>query len=775
MTGRFAALRRATVGAALAGLLSTVAVAAPNRLAVVVGNQDYKRITDLGNAQADAERMAEMLASFGFTVFEGYDLDRRGFEALMRTSILNADDGAEIVFFYAGHGIQIGRRNYLLPTDVAFESIYDLPVESVTLDRVIDLLSARGQVHVAIIDACRDNPFPDKLLAGDLDASLFETKSGFDVFQTPLNSLVAFSTSPGMLAFDGEEQSNSPYTRALLDTVQTSPDADVLSVFSKVRESVYSATSGEQVPWESSTLVQPFQFLDERVGADAIVLAEAETTPQDETAADARRGGSEVPDLPAAVTLNLEYDREVPLTAELTAALGADGLLDIDLTEEPEHGRVDAIEDGLTYRPRITERRSDTRELALADRFAIAVQTPDGPVPVSVTLQMDVNACDLGAGDALDADGVGFYRLPNEIDVAPALADCRDAVSRDPDVARFRYQLGRAEQAAGLLEAAFNSFNTAVDAGSVRALNAAARLMMTDKIDRDVVDIPLDPDRAVSLLDQGIAEGDPFALHTRGMALLREGETREEQERGFDLLDRAAELGHTYSMNELGIYFLTRDSGHYIPERGMRYLEASAARNDIYGFHNLGFVALYGLRDGEVDLDEAYRQFRKAALGGHPNSPGTLGRMIIRGQVPGKGPEAALEWYDMGLSRGDGWGGANGAALILSNQVSGYTTADALIRAAKAVHLSDKTAAETARGQLRGHSDSDLGRAVQMLLRDLGAQVTVDGVIGPSTRAALARLSESAGLPAPPDNPVAQLEAAARIYWAQRPTRPDLF
>jgi hypothetical protein len=149
--------------------------------------------------------------------------------------------------------------------------------------------------------------------------------------------------------------------------------------------------------------------------------------------------------------------------------------------------------------------------------------------------------------------------------------------------------------------------------------------------------------------------------------------------------------------------------------------------------------------------------------------------MIIRGQVPGAGPQDALDWYDMGLSRGDGWGGANGAALILNGQVSGYDTADALVRAAKAVHLSDEDAAQTARGQFEGRSERDLGRAVQMLLRDLGVEITVDGVVGPSTRAALARLTEDTGLPAPPDNPVAQLEAAARIHWAQYPTRPDQF
>ena len=127
---------------------------------------------------------------------------------------------------------------------------------------MIELLSSRGEVHIAIIDACRDNPFPNIKLAGNLDASLFETKSGFEVFRTPLNSLVAFSTSPGMVAFDGDGE-NSPYTSAILKVLSDAPEEHAQSVFSKVRETVFQSTDGKQVPWESSTLVKPFRF---RVG-----------------------------------------------------------------------------------------------------------------------------------------------------------------------------------------------------------------------------------------------------------------------------------------------------------------------------------------------------------------------------------------------------------------------------------------------------------------------------------------------------------------------------
>jgi TPR repeat protein len=553
----------------------------------------------------------------------------------------------------------------------------------------------------------------------------------------------------------------------VLDTARTIPDESVLTLFSQVRERVWQATGGRQVPWESSTLVRPFRLAP----AQAPAATGDDAAP--EAASPAR---SPAPPPPAALSLTLPLDRAVPLGPALAQALDTP-LGAVSVTAMPENGRIAFDTDGApVFHPTLEERRAAGLEsFTLSDRFTLETGPAEARRPVSVTLTLEAGECDLAAGDALDLQGVGLYRLPNEIPVARALSACAEAVAAAPGSGRLRYQLGRAQQASGRLAEAFESFRIAAEAGHVRALNAQAYLLFTTRIDRAAVGIPLDEARAAGLLERGIAAGDPFAIHSRGLRLLRHGATPAERERGFDLLNRAAELGHTYSMNELGVYFLTRDGAHYQPERGMRYLAASSARDDIYGHHNLGFVALFGLDGKPPDHARARAWFERAAAGGHPFSPAALGRMIIRGQGGPVDRPAAVAWYDMGLARGDGWGGTNAAEIILGGGVSGLGPADAAVRAAKAAHLPAEDAAAAALALLDAMPAAALDRATQMILADIGEAVTVDGRVGPATRAALDRVRARTGLPRAADTPRERLLLAARAYWAERPSRPDLF
>ncbi len=737
----------------------------PARVAIVVGNQDYDNIEDLPNATRDATDMANFLRLYEFRVYEGQNLDRREFETLLREALLNLPLGSEVVFFYAGHGLQVGSRNFLLPTDAVLADPGDLAAHAITLDRVIDALAARASVHVVFVDACRSNPFPGVRLTTDLAATLSETKTGFGPFKSLLNSLVAFSSSPGQVAVDGPADGNSPYTAALMNAISSHPDTDLPLILTDVRQAVLTATSGTQTPWESSTLAQPFVFglVDDGSFVIAPVPASTGTVVR----------GAATPGL----TARTGFDRMVDL-APAVFDLRGQPLLDAMVTGLPTNGEVAVLDGGrsLFYRPDLHETNAaDLTGHRHLDRITLETGPADLRELVTVDLDMPADPCDVQAGAPLDLQGVGLYRLPNEIDVKAALAACRAAVDRNPDTPRFRYQLGRAQQASGDFVAALDSFRAAGAAGHTRSLQAEAYLLITDRIDRTLVPIPLDQARAIALLEQGITAGDPYAIHSRGLRLLRDGATAQDRQRGFDLLDRAAELGHTYSMNELGYYFLDKDSDHYQPARGMTYLQASLDRNDIYGMQNLALVALNGLDGKEPDLALAASLFEKAAAGGHPKAPAALGRMVMRGQLGAKDAARAVAYYDLGLARGDGWGGANAADVILDGTVAGLTAGDAAARAAKAALLPDAKAAERADTILAGLPRKALDAGLQLILNELGEALVVDGAAGPATLDILKARADAADLRTAGDTPRDRLILAARLYWQARPTRPDLY
>ncbi|WP_052254188.1 caspase family protein [Leisingera sp. ANG-S5] len=739
--------------------------------AIVIGIQEYDHVSDLTNTRKDAEAMAGMLKSFGYTVYEGYDLDKRGFEALLRQAALNIRDGSQVFFYYAGHGIQLGRRNYLLTSDAELSGIHDLPFQSVTLDRVSAILGGKAGSQILMLDSCRDNPVPQAKLNAEVGAQLYEAREGFDVFRPPLNTLVAFSTSPGATALDGEPGSNSPYTASVVRHFPNNPNEDAMTVLAAIRSDVYSATGNTQVPWESSTLMQKI-YLRPAERSLNVAAAEPEATTEPAPAS--------LDQIPAELSLKVPLGRALELAPEISPYVQVG--TKVSIVETPSAG-VTSLRSGdgsalsLSYAPKLTElpARKDGGQVR-KDRMVLRLAQADTVRDVTVNLEMIARQCDLEAGDLLDPQGVGLFRFPNEIDLKAAETACREAVEAAPDLGRLHYQLGRALQGQGRLMEAYEAFEKAAELGHVRAYNAVAYLHVTPNVDRETVPIPYNPDKAFSLWDKGIEAGDPFSMHARGKRLLRKNGTAEEKQRGFDLLSRAVELGHTYALNELGVFFLWSGDELAQPERGLTYLEASAGRGDIYGTANLGYVYRDGGAGKAVDKEKARALFAEAAQLGHPHAPGEIGRMIMNGDLPGSDAAEALEWYDMGLARGDAWGGANGAWVALNRLGDRIPAHAAAARAGKAMALNDPDARAAARELLAGMTTADISAATQSVLRELGSGISVDGQFGPASRRELADWARQAGLPATvPEDAISQLQLAAQVHFALNPIRQDLF
>jgi uncharacterized caspase-like protein len=234
------------------------------RIALVIGNSKYPS-APLKNPANDARDMAGALRRLGFQVIEKTDVSQKEMNrAITQFGEKLATDSIAI-FFYAGHGMQVRGKNYLIPIDAQIASENSVRSETVDVDSVLDQLTA-SSLNVVILDACRNNPFERKFRSAG---------GGLAQMDAPKGTLIAYATAPGKVASDGEGR-NGLYTQELLKLIQT-PGLPVEGVFKKVRASVARATGDNQIPWEASSLTGDFYFKRPVAGAPPAV-AEAPTT-----------------------------------------------------------------------------------------------------------------------------------------------------------------------------------------------------------------------------------------------------------------------------------------------------------------------------------------------------------------------------------------------------------------------------------------------------------------------------------------------------------------
>ncbi|MGD9806753.1 MAG: caspase family protein [Hyphomicrobiaceae bacterium] len=240
---------------ALACVAGSPALAA--RHAFIVGNSNYATVTHLPNPANDARDLAQRLEGLGYRVTLGLDLGRGRFLQSFQSFVgaLRPDDVA--LLYYAGHGLQIGGENYLFPVDATVTSEADARRALVPLNALISDLSRAAKTRLVILDACRNNPFAEKLADNPSTRSAGQTLGLARVY-AGVGSFIAYSTQPGNVALDGEGR-NSPFTDALLRHLGDA-GADVHAVMRRVRADVGRATAEQQVPWENSSLIEEMAF-----------------------------------------------------------------------------------------------------------------------------------------------------------------------------------------------------------------------------------------------------------------------------------------------------------------------------------------------------------------------------------------------------------------------------------------------------------------------------------------------------------------------------------
>ena len=227
----------------MAAALTAHPTRASDRVALVIGNADYAHVPRLANPLNDAGDMGAALARLGFavTILEntGYQDMRRGLQEFMRA----ASGAAMAVVFYAGHGIEVDKRNFLVPVDARFRTDGDIKYEAVPLDLVVDTLEGVTGLRMVILDACRDNPFLADMLVRStrtIGRGLARVEPSGEMF------VVAYAAMGGTVALDGKGR-NSPYTEALLAHLEE-PGLELGLMFRKVSEAVRKTTGNDQQP-----------------------------------------------------------------------------------------------------------------------------------------------------------------------------------------------------------------------------------------------------------------------------------------------------------------------------------------------------------------------------------------------------------------------------------------------------------------------------------------------------------------------------------------------
>ena len=231
-----------------------VALRNERRLALVIGNSSYK-VSPLDNPANDANDVAESLKKFGFQT----TLVRNATLGQMREATRKFADqlpSADVALIYfAGHGIESNRKNYMIPVNADLKFEYELADQGYDAGIWLEMLESiksnnADRVNIVILDACRNNS-----LIGSRNLG-----RGLGKMDAPSGTFLAYSTAPGKVAADGGRgERNSPFTKHLIRAMQQ-PNQPIEEVFKEVRRNVGKETNGAQVPWESTSLTGFFTF-----------------------------------------------------------------------------------------------------------------------------------------------------------------------------------------------------------------------------------------------------------------------------------------------------------------------------------------------------------------------------------------------------------------------------------------------------------------------------------------------------------------------------------
>lgn len=568
-------------------LTSACAALAERRVALVIGNSSYESVSPLDNPINDASDLTIALEGLGFQVFLGTDMSRDEMLTLAESFGATAGNAEVSLFFYAGHGFQVGGRNYLVPVDAEITAAGDIPAETVAMDEIVSRMERSDGLKLVFLDACRDNPFEGTgvNVGGD----------GLARIGSAADFLFAYATQPDNVAYDGTGR-NSFFTEALLSHIYT-PGQDISDLMISVRKDVLASTGGRQIPWDNSSLTRQFRFDNSPVTAsEETLLWQVAANAQD----------------PSLMQLYIDRYPQGSHAEEVVAFLdstGQEGTQTRTLAvgdEDEQAERLWKLAQRSRMRPLLEfylEQYPEGAHAAQAERLIQSIPRPEDSTPGGICERLATHPRDRTAS----IPGVPFARLQQN--ALTAIQACSAATVQSPELPHYVALLARATIAGGDIERAVRLYRQAAERGDLRAMVSLAQLY------EGGTGVPQDVGRAMELYEQA-AEGGSFDAMINLAVTLFEGRVLPKDDaRAIALLQQAAEGGSAKATFNLGV--LAQDGIAGLPSQALGYFQKAAREGE-----HQGYLA------AAILLDEGR---------GVPRDPAAAAKALLRGAAEDNG------------------------------------------------------------------------------------------------------------------------------------------
>ncbi|MGC1506385.1 MAG: caspase family protein [Sulfitobacter sp.] len=535
-------LIRTVVFLACALLLPLQAQAQDRRVALIIGNSDYERVTPLDNPGNDATDLHVALEGLGFEVFLGLNTTGAAMTGITDTFAKAIETADVALFYYAGHGFQVGGQNYLVPVDAEIQTPQDVQEQTIRLTDILGKMEQAPGIKFVILDACRNDPFEGAVAA---------VSEGLARIGNARDFLISFATQPDNVAYDGSGR-NSFFTSALLSHIYT-PGLDVSDMMINVRKDVLAATGGRQIPWENSSLTRQFRF-DPRPDAGSAetllwqVAANAGDPQLMELYAERYPQGTHVAEVMAFLD---PANPAAPLSRDYSP-------LERDAQEE----RLWQLARRSRMRPLVEfyiAKYSDGKYLADASRLIATLPSDSEAGSGRLCERLATHPRDATA----TTSGVPFSKLQDN--ALAAMQACLAASHENPELPHYTALLARATVAAGDMDQAIRLYREAATRGDLRAMVSLGLITETGR------GVPASQVEALRLYERAASLGSPDAKINLAVALFEGHGLEKDADRAVKLLKEAADLGSAIATFNLGV--LARDGAAGDPAEALGYFK----------------------------------------------------------------------------------------------------------------------------------------------------------------------------------------------------------